>query len=54
MSFSCQNYVLQCQSLFVCNVTFDTEPSQVVQAIQIHGGPEIISDELKLAEASFS
>ena len=36
-----------------CNVRLNTEPGQVVQAIMIRGGPEIICDVLKLAEASF-
>ena len=35
------------------NVRLNTDPSQVYQAILTHGGPEIIFDELKLAEASF-
>ena len=30
-----------------------TEPCLVLDAILIHGGPEITCDELKLAEASF-
>ena len=37
---------------FVSNVRLNAESSQVVQAIMIHGGPEIICDELTLTEAS--
>ena len=31
---------------FVCNIRLNTQPSQVVKVILIHGGPEIICDEL--------
>ena len=40
------------KSIF-CNVRLNTETSQVVQAILIYGGPEIICDEHQLDEASF-
>ena len=40
--------------LFIsCNARIINEHSHVVQAILIHGGPEIICDDLKPAEASF-
>ena len=52
VSFSRKNHELQCQSFCCCNVGLNTEPSQVVQAILIHDGHEIICDELMLAEAS--
>ena len=53
MPFSWQNYELQCQRVFFCNVRLNNEPSQVVHEILIHGGPTIICDELTLTEASF-
>ena len=40
------------KSIF-CNVRLNTDPSQVAQVILIHGGLEMICDEVKLTEASF-
>ena len=52
--FSWQSYELQSQSILVLQcLTHFAESSQVCQAILTDAGPEIIFDELKLAEASF-